>query len=124
MKNLLTLTVRTVVILLAAMLVVGVTMSVVETSDTGGFSPVQRSEFTQADAVTGDADQPTAGATEGNEGRPQRDEPHGPRDQSLGGRLAFGLFGLVKNSVIIGVVVVIALGIERFFIRRPHNAGI
>ena len=120
MKNLLTLTVRTVVILLAAMLVVGVTMSVVETSDTGGFSP----EFTQADAVTGDADQPTAGATEGNEGRSQRDEPHGPREQSLGGRLAFGLFGLVKNSVIIGVVVVIVLGIERFFIRRPHNAGI
>lgn len=122
MKTLLLLSVRTVVILLAALLVVGVTMSVVDTSATNRFPGEGRGEFTESDSG-GAAAQPTNGAVQGVEGRPPRGERHGPREQSLGGRLAFGLFGLVKNSAIIGVVVLIILGVERFFIRRPHNVA-
>lgn len=121
MKTLLVLSIRTVVILLAALLVVGVTMSVVDTSATDRFPAEGRGEFTKSDS--GGVAYPTNSAVQGVEGRPPRGERHGPREQSLGGRLAFGLFGLVKNSAIIGVVVLIVLGVERFFIRRPHSAA-
>jgi len=122
MKNLLMLSGRTVVILLAALLVVWVTMSLVDTSATGRFPDRERGDFAQTNETVGGADERTDNATQGTEGRPQRGERHGPREQSLGGRLAFGLFGLVKNSAIIGIVVLIVLGIERFFIRRHPSS--
>ena len=120
MKTLLILTGRTVVILLAALLVVWVTMSMVDTSATGRFPTEGRGDFAQANDSVGDADERAGAAPQGTEGRPHRGERHGPRAQSLS-RLTFGLFGLVKNSAIIGVVVLIVLGVERFFIRRPHS---
>lgn len=125
MKNLLILTGRTVVILLAALVVVGVTMRVVDTSATTRFPAEQRGEFAQV----GDAAQRTSGvaqgavAQSGTAGQPRPGERHGPRNQTLGGRLAFGIFGLGKNFAIIGVVVLMVVSIERFFIRRPHRVA-
>lgn len=124
MKNVLILTGRTVVILLAAWLVVWVTLSLVDTSATGRFPTDGRSDFAQTNDTIGDADARVDNATQGAEGRPLRGERQGPGEQSLGGRLAFGLFGLLKNSAIIGIVVLIVLVIERFFIRRPQSMAI
>ena len=121
MKTLLILTGRTVVILLAALLVVWVTMSMVDTSATGRFPTEGRGDFAQANDSVGDADERAGAAPQGTEGRPQRGERHGPREQSLSGRLTFGLVGRVKNSAISGVGVLSVWGGERFFIRRPHS---
>lgn len=124
MKNLLILTGRTVVILLAALLVVWVTMSVVDTSATDRFPDEGRSDFAQVNATVDDADAQSTDAVESAEGRLQGGERHGPREQSLSGRLTFGLFGLVKNSAIIGVVVLLVVGVERFFLRRPQSTTV
>lgn len=124
MKNLLILTGRTVVILLAAWLVVWVTLSLVDTSAPGRFPDEGRGDFAQTNGAVGEVDERADNATQGAEGRPPRRERHGPGEQSLGGSLAFGLFGLLKNSAIIGLVVLIVLGIKRFFIRRPQSTAI
>ena len=121
MKNLLVLSGRVAVILGAALAVVWITMSVVDTSSTNGFPPERRSEFAQQGTDNGTAQGRVA--PQNGEGRAFRGERHGPQEQSLGGRLTFGLLGMLKNFVIIGVVAALGVGLERFFTRRPVKAA-
>lgn len=120
MKNLLVLSGRIGVILGAALAVVWMTMSVVDTSGTNGFPPERQGEFAQQGPANGAAQDGVA--PQNGEGRAFRGEHHGPQDQSLGGRLTFGLLGMLKNFVIIGIVAAIGVGLERFFTRRPVKA--
>lgn len=122
MKKLLVLSGRIVVILVAALAVVWVTMGVVDTSGTNSFPPERRGEFVQQGNTDG---APQGGvAPQNGEGRAFRGERHGPQNQSLGGRLTVGLFGMLKNFVIIGIVAAIGIGLERFFTRRPAQAAL
>ena len=124
MQNLLLWSGRLAVILVAALAVVGITMSVVDTSGTNRFPPERRGEFAQPGA--GDADSTAQGAVapQNGEGRAFRGERHGPQDQSLAARLSFGLLGMLKNFVIIGVVAAIGVGLGRFFTRQPAKAAV
>lgn len=125
MKTFFVLSGRIVVILLAALAVVGVTMSVVDTSGNNRFPPDRR-EFAQQGAAIGSAAANTQGgfAQPRGEGREFRGERRGPRDQSLIARLTFGLLGMVKNFVIIGIVVVAAVWGERFWSRRTAKVAV
>lgn len=124
MKNLLVLSGRIAVILVAALAVVWLTMSVVDTSGTNSFPGERRGEFAQQGAGTGNTAGNAEGrlAPQGGAGREFRGEHHGPQDQSLAGRLTFGLLGMLRNFVIIGIVAAIGVGLERFFTRRPVKA--
>lgn len=121
MKHLLVLSGRVAVILVAALAVVWITMSVVDTSGGNGFPPEQRGEFAQG-AANGAAQGRVA--PQSGEGRAFRGERHGPQDQSLAARLSFGLLGMLKNFVIIGVVAAIGVGLGRFFTRQPAKAAV
>lgn len=112
-------------ILLAASLVVGITMSVVDTSAANQLPSNRRNEFAQSAAIVGDtaghtdSATPSAFAPPSAAGRPPCGERYGPGNQSLASRLAFGLFGLFKNSVIIGVVVLAVVWLSWVF--TPHS---
>lgn len=117
---------RVSVILLAAALVIGITMRFVDTTATNRFATERENTVNQTGAVVGnaaDAGQ-RAAVTPASEGREFRQERHGPRNQTLPSRLTFGLFGLAKNFVMIGVVVLIVVGIERFLLRRTNSAAV
>lgn len=121
MQNLLLWSGRLAVILVAALAVVGITMSVVDTSGTNRFPPERRGEFAQPGAGADRTDSNAQGGVvpQNGAGRALRGERHGPQDQSLGGRLTVGLLGMLKNFVIIGVVAAIGVGLGRFFTRQP-----
>lgn len=119
MKNILVLIGRIALILLAATVVVGITMPFVNTNATNRFTPDGRVAFNQTSADGAGQNIATARVREGREFRGER---HGPRNQSLAARLTFGLFGLAQNFAIIGVVVLIVVSIERFFVRRGDRA--
>ncbi|MCE7982794.1 MAG: hypothetical protein DYG89_16545 [Caldilinea sp. CFX5] len=121
MKNVLMLIGRLALILLAATVVVGITMRFVDTNATNRLAPIERNAFNQASAD--DAGQ-SAATTQPGEGHAFRGEGHSPRNQSLAGRLTFGLFGFAKNFAIIGVVVLVVVGLERFFVRRLSGAAV
>lgn len=110
MKALFSLTGRIAVILLAAFLVVGVTMSLVDSNTTAPF-PSDRQD---SRAQSGEEVNTTTGMANH---APHR-EAHGSANQNLASRLAFGLFGLLQNFVIIGVIVLVVVWIERRFTRR------
>lgn len=126
MKNLLVWSGRIAVILVAALAVVGITMSVVDTSGTNRFPPERRGEVAQPGAAVGSMDSNAQGAVapQNGEGRAFRGERHGPQDQSLAARLSFGLLGMLKNFVIIGVVAAIGVGLGRFFTHQPAKAAV
>jgi hypothetical protein len=125
MNTILTLGGRIGAIVLAALLVVGITMSLVDTSGTAQL-PTDRSEsFVQGDAdssatdgaVSDDTQQSTVGQSTEEE-RPSG-EFHGTENQTPAARLAFGLFGLLQNFVIIGVIVLVVVWLERRFAPQP-----
>lgn len=121
MKKLFVLSGRIAVILVAALAVVWVTMSVVDTSGTNRFPPQRQGEFAQQGAAAGSRAQGAVAPQNGE--RPAfRGERHGPQNQSLAARLSFGLFGMLKNFVIIGIVAAVGVGLERFFTRQPVKA--
>ena len=124
MKKLLLWSGRLAVILVAALAVVGITMSVVDTSGTNRFPPERRGAFAQPGAGSADSTAQGAVAPQNGEGRAFRGERHGPQDQSLAARLSFGLLGMLKNFVIIGVVAAIGVGLGRFFTRQPAKAAV
>lgn len=126
MKNLLALLARIGLILLAAAVVSGITMRFVDTNATNRFAPDRRNEFSQANAAlsTADGAGQSAVTAQTREGREFRGERHGPRNQTLAARLTFGLFGFAKNFAIIGVVVLIVVSSERFFMRRWNRAAV
>lgn len=125
MKSLLMWGGRIAIILAAALAVVGITMSVVDTSGTNRFPSERRGAFAQPGAAgSTDSNAPGGIAPRNGEGRAFRGEHHGPQDQSLAARLSFSLLGMLKNFVIIGVVAAIGVGLERFFRRRPVKAAL
>lgn len=105
MKTFFNLSGQIVAILLAALVVVGITMSVVDTSSTPQFSP----DGSNVSAVSGQS---------GESGRPSG-EFHGPTDQSVASRVAFSLFGILQNVGIIGVIVLVVNWLERRFFLQP-----
>lgn len=121
MKALFTLTGRIGTILVAALLIVGITMSVVDTSGSSqmptdrGTAAVQSQSTTDSTAST---ETTQAIAQTGESGMPS-DEFHGPGNQSVAAQLAFGLLGMLQNTVIIGVIVLIVTWIERRFTAQP-----
>lgn len=134
MKNGLLLLGRVSVILLAAALVIGITMRFVDTTATNRFAPERATAVNQTGTVVGavvgalvdnvaGAGQSAATAPSGAGGEFRR-ERHSPRNQTFPSRLTFGLFGLAKNFVIIGVVILLVVGIERFFLRRAKSAAV
>lgn len=126
MKKLLVWSGRLAVILVAALAVVGITMSVVDTSGTNRFPAARRGEFAQPGADAGRVESNAQGGVmpQNGEGRAFRGERHGPQNQSLAARLSFGLLGMLKNFVIIGVVAAIGVGLERFFTRQPAKTAV
>lgn len=121
MKALFTLTGRIGAILVAALLIVGITMNLIDTSGTSqmptdrGTAVVQSqntidstasTETTQAVAQTGESGMPNG-------------EFHGPGNQNVAAQLAFALLGVLQNAVIIGVIVLIVTWIERRFTAQP-----
>lgn len=122
MKALFTLGGRIGAMLVAALLVVGITMSLVDTSgttqlpadrgaatvqsQTGSTDSTASTETTQAVAQTGESGMPSG-------------EFHGPGNQSVGAQLAFGLLGVLQNTVIIGVIVLVVSWLERRFTTQP-----
>ena len=124
MKKLLLWSGRLAVILVAALAVVGITMSVVDTSGTNRFPPERRGAFAQPGAGGAASTAQGAVAPQNGEGRAFRGERHGPQTQSLAARLSFGLLGMLKNFVIIGVVAAIGVGLGRVFTRQPAKAAV
>ena len=112
MKSVITLSGRIAVILVAALLVVGITMNVVNNDSSPQFPTDRDDSIAQNQNDEGDLSQ-----TDSTE-RPSG-EFHGPTEQSLVAQLAFGLIGILQNSVIIGVIVLVVHWIERRFINPP-----
>jgi len=123
MKTILSLSGRMLAILVAALLVIGVTMSFVDT-DAAQLPPDRSAVLQRGDAANltasteSDATQSGTMSAENAASAPHR-ESHGPENQSLGARLAFGLFGLLQNFAIIGVIVLSVVWLERRFTRQP-----
>lgn len=116
MKALFSLVGRMGVILLAAFLVIGVTLSLVDSNTTAPFPAGSHEDRMQSSEEINT----TAGTTRNVPNR----EFHDPGDQSLASRLAFGLFGLLQNFVIIGVIVLVAVWVERRFTRRQVKMSV
>lgn len=123
MKALFTLTGRIGTILVAALLVVGITMSLVDTSSTSQF-PADRGPVTIQSQTTGRADSTASSGTTqvtaqtGESGMPSG-EFHGPGNQSVTAQLGFGLLGVLQNTVIIGVIVLLVSWFERRLTAHP-----
>ena len=121
MKALLFLTGRIGTILVAALLIVGITMSLVDTSGASqmpadrGTAVVQSQSTADSTAST----ETTQTAAQTSEGGMPSGEFHGPGNQSVVAQLAFGLLGVLQNTVIIGVIVLIVTWIERRFTAQP-----
>lgn len=123
MKTLFTLTGRIGVIIVAVLLVVGITMSLVDTSSTNQF-PADRGKVTVQSQSTSSTDSTASTGTtqvtaQTSESGMPRGELHAPGNQSIGAQLAFGLFGLLQNTVIIGVIVLVVSWLERRFTAQP-----
>lgn len=123
MKTLFTLSGRIGAIMVAALLIVGVTMSLVDTSGTSqmpadrGTAVVQSQTTISTDSTTSTATEQSAVQTS-ESGMPSG-EFHGPSNQSVAAQLAFGLLGLLQNTVIIGVIVLVVSWLERRFTAQP-----
>ena len=123
MKTLFTLTGRIAMIIVAALLVVGITMSLVDTSSTNQF-PADRGTVTVQSQTTSSTDSTASTGTiqvtaQTSESGMPRGELHGPGNQSVGARLGFGLLGVLQNTVIIGVIVLVVSWLERRYTAQP-----
>lgn len=109
---------RTLIILLAAFIVIGATVALANAGLLSNFSrfPGERGEFGEfepGEFPQGEFQRPNDGDfAEGF--RPE----HGPGGREGGGGRGFNLFSWIKNLAIISVIVVIVVGLERLFARK------
>lgn len=115
MKSIITGSGRIAVILVAALLVVGITMSVVNPDSSAQFPSDRGDSIAQNQNDAGDLAQTDAAEQPSG-------EFHGPTEQSLVAQLAFGLLGILQNSVIIGVIVWVVHWSERRLFNPPAKA--
>ena len=123
MKALFTLSGRIGAIMVAALLIVGITMSLVDTSGTNQF-PADRGTVTVQSQTTSSTDSTASTGTtqavaQTSESEMPSGEFHGPSNQSVAAQLAFGLFGMLQNTVIIGVIVLVVSWLERRYTAQP-----
>lgn len=123
MKTLFILIGRIGAITVAALIIVGMTMSLVDTSGTSQLPPdrdtaVVQSQTTSSTDSTASTETAQVAAQTSESGRPSG-EFHGPSNQSIGAQLAFGLLGVLQNMVIIGVIVLVVSWLERRFTLQP-----
>lgn len=123
MKTLFTLTGRIAMIIVAALLVVGITMSLVDTSSTSQMPPDRGTMTVQSQTTSSTDSTASTGTTQvtaqTSESEMPSGELHGPGNQSIGTQIAFGLFGLLQNTVIIGAIVLVVSWLERRYTAQP-----
>lgn len=105
---------RILVILVAALAVVGATVAVRNMSSAN--TDLRQNRFANSGEIRRNAEPGAGSNLQDGPGQRRRGDGEFRRDRQLGsvGRLLFGLVGLVQNLVIIGVIVLVVVGVQRW----------